>query len=108
MTNLTETSKEDMEKVLVGRGSTHRVEVEVEEPGTVIRSKGGTGANRLISCHDCIACFFYRWEFLTNDYDIGFGLFLKSDVSRWRGLRVSTVVSSKTALCVVDTAEDCN
>lgn len=52
--------------------------------------------------------FFYRWKFLTNDYDIGFGLFLKSDVSRWRGLRVSTVVSSKTALCVVDNAEDCN
>lgn len=58
LTNLTETSKEDMEKVLVGRGSTHRVEVEVEEPGTVIRSKGGTGGNRLISCHDCISCFF--------------------------------------------------
>ena len=32
------TKKEDMEKVVVGRGSTFQLEVEVELPGTAIRS----------------------------------------------------------------------
>ena len=37
MTNLTETSKENMESVVVSRGSSYEREFIVEVPGTVIR-----------------------------------------------------------------------
>ena len=38
MSTIMETKKEDMEKVVVGKGSTFQLEVEVELPGTAIRS----------------------------------------------------------------------
>ena len=52
MTNLTETSKEDMERVVVGRGSAHKVTLEVDKSGSVI-----------------------QWEFVSTEYDIAFGIY---------------------------------
>ena len=52
MTNLTETSRDDMEKVVVGRGSAHKVTLQVDETGSVI-----------------------QWEFVSSEYDIGFGIY---------------------------------
>ena len=37
MTNLTETDKEDMERIIVGRGSYHELEFRVTTPGSVLR-----------------------------------------------------------------------
>ena len=37
MSNLMETSKEEMERVVVGRGSSHLVSHHVDTPGTVLR-----------------------------------------------------------------------
>ena len=38
MVNLAGTSKEDMKKVVLGGGPAHQVELNVEVPGTAIRS----------------------------------------------------------------------
>ncbi|KAL5478140.1 hypothetical protein EMCRGX_G025029 [Ephydatia muelleri] len=70
LTNLTETSKEDMESVLVSRGSSYEREFTVELPGTVI-----------------------RWEFITNDHDISFGWYQKSGAKRRRFLPPTTEMS---------------
>ena len=37
LTNLTETKKDDMDKVVVGRGSTHQTEVFVDTAGSIIK-----------------------------------------------------------------------
>ena len=37
MTNLTETSREEMERVVIGRGATHEIEYVVELSGTALR-----------------------------------------------------------------------
>ena len=37
LTNLTETSREEMERVVVGRARTHEVEYSVALPGSVLR-----------------------------------------------------------------------
>ena len=51
LSNCTETSKEEMERVVVGRGSSHKVRHEVAEVGSTL-----------------------QWEFFTTDYDIAFEL----------------------------------
>ena len=56
LTNLTETSREEMERVVVGRGSVHKIRCEVAEPRSVL-----------------------KWEFISVDYDIAFGVYHKSD-----------------------------
>ncbi len=53
-TNQTATSKEDMERVMVGRGSSHKAHYEVEDVGSTL-----------------------QWEFFSTGYDISFGLSVK-------------------------------
>ena len=57
LTNCTETSKEDMERVVVGRGSSHKVRHQVAEVGCTL-----------------------QWEFFTTDYDIAFRVSMKKRV----------------------------
>ena len=52
LTNLTETSREEMERVVIGRGSAHKVTLEVDKSGSII-----------------------QWEFVTSGYDIAFGIY---------------------------------
>ena len=59
MTNLTETSREEMERVVIGRGSTCELEFHISHPRTVL-----------------------SWEFVSTDYDISFGWFTKEIKTR--------------------------
>ena len=54
MTNLTETSREEMERVIIGRGGTCELEFHISHPRTVL-----------------------SWEFVSVDYDVSFGWYLK-------------------------------
>ena len=59
MTNLTETSREEMERVVIGRGGTCEVEFHISRPRTVL-----------------------SWEFVSIDYDISFGWFRREIKTR--------------------------
>ncbi len=60
LSNRTETSREEMERAVVGRGSSHKVRHKVAEIGSTL-----------------------QWEFFTTDYDITFELsFMKTEVAR--------------------------
>jgi hypothetical protein len=59
LTNLTETSRDQMDKVVVGRGSTHKVNFAVEEVGSTL-----------------------QWEFFSTDYDISFEVYRKGTKKR--------------------------
>ena len=52
MTNLTSTDRESMERVVIGRRSTHKVTLEVDKCGSII-----------------------QWEFVSSEYDIAFGIY---------------------------------
>ena len=54
LTNRTEMSRDSMDQVVVGRGSTHKVQQEVTERGCTL-----------------------QWEFFSTDYDVSFGVHLK-------------------------------
>ena len=54
MTNLTETSRNEMERVVIGRGGTCELEFHISLPRTVL-----------------------SWEFISVDYDVSFGWYLK-------------------------------
>ena len=59
MTNLTETSREEMERVVIRRGGTYELEFHISHPRTVL-----------------------SWEFVSIDYDISFGWFRKEIKTR--------------------------
>lgn len=52
MTNLTSTDRESMERVVIGRCSTHKVTLEVDKCGSII-----------------------QWEFVSSQHDIAFGIY---------------------------------
>jgi hypothetical protein len=56
LSNLMESSKEEMERVVVGRGSSHLISHHVDTPGSVL-----------------------RWDFMSTDHDISYGWYLKSE-----------------------------
>lgn len=56
MTNLTETDREEMERVIIGRGSTHKVKLCVDKTSSVI-----------------------QWEFVSTQYDIAFDVYHKGE-----------------------------
>lgn len=85
--NNTEINKEDMELVVVGRGSSHQVEVEVDTKGTLLRwALFGAPVVQVRVSH----C---RWEYLSVDYDIGFGLFHKESSDKKKTHELTTIVS---------------
>ena len=76
LTNLTETSREEMERVVIGRGSTHKVTLEVDKSGSVI-----------------------QWEFVTSEYDIAFGIY--HQVKEDKGKKVKNeLVWGKIIVCL--------
>ena len=56
MTNLTSTDRESMERVVIGRRSTHKVTLEVDKCGSII-----------------------QWEFISSQHDIAFGIFQQAE-----------------------------
>ena len=68
MTNLTETSKQDMERAVVGRGSAHKVTLEVDKSGSII-----------------------QWEFVSTEYDIAFGIY--HQIKQEKGKKKNELVS---------------
>jgi hypothetical protein len=56
MTNLTSTDRESMERVVIGRRSTHKVTLEVDKCGSVI-----------------------QWEFVSSQHDIAFGIYQQAE-----------------------------
>ena len=56
LVNLTETSREEMERVVVGRGAAHKIRCEVTEAQSLL-----------------------KWEFISVDYDIAFRVYHKGD-----------------------------
>jgi hypothetical protein len=56
LSNLMESNKEEMERVVVGRGSSHLISHHVDTPGSVL-----------------------RWDFMSTDHDISYGWYLKSE-----------------------------
>ena len=80
LTNQTETSREEMERVVVGRGSSHEVEYQVDCAGTVLRCERGREGRRMTSLGVLLySLSLHRWEFVSDSYDIGFGWYLKAD-----------------------------
>jgi hypothetical protein len=61
LSNMTDVSTDSMDLVQVGRGSTVQLEYHIEVVGSAI-----------------------RWEFITTDYDIGFGIFYKDTDTKKR------------------------
>lgn len=70
LTNQTETSKDQMDRVMIGRGSTHKVQCEVMEEGSTL-----------------------QWEFFSTDYDISFGVYLKKKAGADGGKEVIRATS---------------
>lgn len=54
LTNQTETTRDKMDRIVIGRGSTHRQKFVVEGVGNTL-----------------------QWEFFSTDYDIAFGVYLQ-------------------------------
>ena len=55
LSNRMEASRDHMTRVVVGRGSVHKVRCEVTEVGSTL-----------------------KWEFFSTDYDIGFSMYMKT------------------------------
>ena len=70
MTNLTETSREEMERVVIGRGSAHNVTLMVDKCGSII-----------------------RWEFVSAEYDVAFGVYQQPEKEGEKKLENEAVVS---------------
>ena len=68
MTNMTETSRDEMERVVVGRGSSHKVTLEVDKSGSVI-----------------------QWEFVSTEFDIAFGIYHKPDGKNGKANKIELV-----------------
>ena len=74
LTNLTETSRDEMERVIVRRGSKHKIQCQVEEHRSLLRYVWcfiSYSSERYCSVQP------YRWEFVTSDHDISFGVYHK-------------------------------
>ena len=65
---MTEASRDQMERVVIGRRETYELEFQIEQSGTVL-----------------------RWEFITVDHSISFGWFLRG--ARRKSSNASSVVS---------------
>ena len=65
LSNCTETSREEMERVVVGRGSSHKVRHEVAAVG-----------------------FTLQWEFFTSEYDIAFGVTMNYMAAEKKGKQI--------------------
>ena len=103
LSNLMEISKEEMERVVVGRASSHLITHHVDTPGTILRYslkwhgcvKNANITREVLTMHAqvvwCCECamFLCRWDFMSTDHDIGYGWYLKS-----RGGRGSVEVVS--------------
>lgn len=80
MTNLTETDRSSMERVVVGRGSAHKVRLDVDKSSSVI-----------------------QWEFISSQYDIGFGVYHKREEENGKRNKVElvclNVVTTKLHRC---------
>ena len=69
MTNQTETSRNEMERITVGRGSAQKVIYEIEQVGSTL-----------------------QWEFFTTTYDISYEVYIKSASKKDRVIIVSDLV----------------
>ena len=69
MTNLTETDRDSMERVIVGRGSSHKVTLEVDKTSSVI-----------------------QWEFVSSEYDIAFGVYHKREEGKGKKIKIEMVM----------------
>ena len=67
---MTEASRDQMERVVIGRRETCELEYQIEQPGTVL-----------------------RWEFVTIDHSISFGWLLKE--AKRKSSNASSVVSTQ-------------
>ena len=69
LTNQTETSRDEMERITVGRRSAHNVVYEIEQVGSTL-----------------------QWEFFTTTYDISYEVYIKSASKKDRVIIVSDLV----------------
>ena len=70
LTNQTETDRQEMDRVVVGRGGSCELEYEVAAEGSLV-----------------------RWEFVSTSYDISFGLFYKESSAAKKKPKPVPVVS---------------
>ena len=68
LTNLTETDKEEMDRVIVGRGGSCELEYEVESDGSIL-----------------------RWEFISTCHDIGYGWFHRQHSTKKKPKHIQVV-----------------
>ncbi|XP_064392024.1 SEC14-like protein 3 isoform X2 [Halichondria panicea] len=73
LTNQTETDREEMDRVVVGRGGCCELEYQVELEGSLI-----------------------RWEFISTGYNISYGLFYRDDSSK-KKLKLEPVIPMRKA-----------
>ena len=79
LSNLMESNKEEMERVVVGRGSSHLISHHVDTPGSILRY---IHSNVFVNSTSHAAYFYYstnRWDFMSTDHDISYGWYLKSE-----------------------------
>ena len=70
MTNCTETDRGEMDRIVVGRGSTHKIKLEVDKTSSVI-----------------------QWEFVSTQYDIAFSVYHKIEADNGRKNKTELVNS---------------
>ena len=75
--NQTDTSRDEMQKVTVGRAATHKLTYQVDEVGNVL-----------------------TWEFVTSSFDIGFGVFFVDKDGQKHAVVCCTLLFS-TCMCAV-------
>ena len=74
LTNQTETDRQEMDRVVVGRGGSCELEYEVEAEGSLV-----------------------RWEFVSTSYDVSYGLFYKEPSAAKKKPKHVPVVSESYA-----------
>ncbi len=68
LTNLTETDRVEMDRVVVGRRGAHKLKMDITEPGSSL-----------------------KWEVVSSGYDIGFGVYFKTEGNNGKKLKNEVV-----------------
>ena len=68
-----------MERVVVGRGSKHKIKCQVEQPRSLLRYIAVLQEYVILTIIQCQSGMLLRWEFVTSYHDISFGVYHKQD-----------------------------
>ena len=72
-----------MERIVVSRGAKHKIDCQVDEARSVLRYVPFANEVHLLGLlpksYRCFPSLSIRWEFVSTNYDIAFGLYYRGD-----------------------------